>query len=407
MTKSLIGFTLALFLPTIAGATTWYVAPTGNDGHTCAQAQSPATAKLTINAALACVGSATGAGAGDTVQVASGTYAETISSWPSGASGNPFVLRSATQHGAIIRPATTSSYILNFSSGYVTVEGFVVDGINVNAINILLNAGTREITIQNCEIKNTKIGDGTGPGSFQAIYGYDASYARFLNNRIHDIGIGATTHFNHGIYWSGSDSLFEGNTIYNVGGNAIQVYTAHGNTMGGNTIRNNKFYDFAAAGVGNGVYAAGTNNLVYNNIIYQTRTNPNAVGITLDGAGNQAYHNTVYNNGYIGLSIAGTGSIARNNIAFRNGTDVLPSGSQYVIDHNLTADPRFAALSAFDFNLSATSPAIDAGITVSLVATDVNGVPRPQAHASDIGAVEFSVGPVAPRPPSQLHIIRR
>src|SRR5262245_53405433 len=92
MMKAFIGFTLALFLPTMASATTWYVAPAGNDGYTCAQAQSPATPKSTIRAALACVGSTTGAGAGHAVQVASGTYAETISDWPTGAPGNPFVL---------------------------------------------------------------------------------------------------------------------------------------------------------------------------------------------------------------------------------------------------------------------------------------------------------------------------
>ena len=62
----------------VGEAATYYVATTGSDSNTCVQAQSPSTPKQTINAALECLGTAAGAGAGHTVQVASGTYAETI-----------------------------------------------------------------------------------------------------------------------------------------------------------------------------------------------------------------------------------------------------------------------------------------------------------------------------------------
>ncbi len=54
-------------------AATYYVATTGSDSNTCMQAQGPSTPKRTINAALNCLGTATGAGAGHTVQVAAGT----------------------------------------------------------------------------------------------------------------------------------------------------------------------------------------------------------------------------------------------------------------------------------------------------------------------------------------------
>jgi Right handed beta helix region len=405
--KSLVLFTCALLLPAVAGATTWYVAPTGNDGNSCTQARSAARPKATIRAAFLCVGSAAGAGAGHMVQVASGTYTETVSNWPSGVTGNPFVLKSATQYGAIIRPGSTSSPILSFASGYVTVDGFVIDGVNVNANNIVLNPGTTEITIQNSEIKNTRVGDNTGDGSgsFQAIYAHETTRAKFLNNQIHDIAVGATAHFNHAIYWSGSNSIFEGNTIYNVGGNAVQIFTRMGNALVDNIVRNNTIYDYAKAGVGNGVYTAGSNTLVYNNVIYQTEDNPNAVGITLDGNGGKAYHNTIYRNGYIGLSVAGTASMVRNNITFQNGTDILPSGSQYVIDHNLAADPMFVSLGTFDFRLSANSPAIDAAASVSQISTDVYGRSRPQGSANDIGAFEFGDA-VQPPPPSALHVQR-
>src|SRR5881396_3067110 len=74
------------------------------------------------------------------------------------------------------------------------------------------------------------------------------------------------------------------------------------------------------------------------------------------------------------------------------------------IDHNLSTgtvggggigsnientDPQFVNPSALDFRLQAGSPAIDAGVTLSYVSSDVLGVSRPQGVADDIGAFEF------------------
>ena len=69
MTKLLFAAFVGVFIPAGASATTWYVAKTGNDFHTCIQAQQPSTPKLTIAEGLRCVGTAAGAGAGHTVEV--------------------------------------------------------------------------------------------------------------------------------------------------------------------------------------------------------------------------------------------------------------------------------------------------------------------------------------------------
>jgi parallel beta-helix repeat protein len=402
--KLLFGFILLFFAPTGAGAATWYVAKTGSDSNSCAQAQNSSTPRLTINGALACAGFFAGAGAGHTVQVASGTYAETISRWPSGTSGNPFTLRSATPYGAIIKPGTVSTQILYLDSGYVTVDGFVIDGTNVNANNVWFNNGAIEVTLQNCEIKNVRTGDGTGTGSFQAIYSIGATNLTIRNNQIHDIGTSYSNHASHGIYWSSSNSVIEGNTIYKLSGSGIQIYTEYAGSLNNNTVKGNRIYDFGKGGSATGVYISrGTNNVAYNNVIYQSAFNASAYGISIKDTGNKAFNNTVYNNA-VGIDVGGTSTTVQNNILWKNGFTF--AGSGHTVDHNLVnTDPRFVNLSAFDFRLQSTSPAIDAGMAITQVSTDLDGMTRPYGSGFDLGAFEYRVA-TAPAAPTNVHIQR-
>lgn len=338
---------------------TYYVAKTGHDANPGTQL-SP---KLTINAGIGLA-----SGAGDVVTVADGVYAETISNWPSGTSGNPFILRSTNALGAILRPSGSSN-ILSFGGSYITVERFVVDGVNTDANNIVLNPNTTDVTIQNCEIKNIRVGGGNGPDSFQAIYSNQSNNGRILNNTIHDVGNGATYHFNHAIYWGSSNGLIQGNTIYNIGAFGIQVYSASATNLNNNTIRENRVYNFcrSATGTATGIYlSSGSNNVAFNNLVYHSTSNPNAVGITLTASSNRAFNNTIYNNGYMGLEVGGTNSVAKNNIAFQNGVNIELVGSGYSVDHNLTSNPFFADASNGDFHLTAASTnAIDQGVVIN------------------------------------------
>src|SRR2546425_7729540 len=94
-----IGFVM---IPALGHSATYYASTTGSDNYTCTQAQNSSTPKRTINAALNCLGTAAGAGAGHTVQVAPGTYSETIYyNLPGGTSwGAPFTLK-ATAIGTV------------------------------------------------------------------------------------------------------------------------------------------------------------------------------------------------------------------------------------------------------------------------------------------------------------------
>jgi hypothetical protein len=57
--------------------------------------------------------------------------------------------------------------------------------------------------------------------------------------------------------------------------------------------------------------------------------------------------------------------------------------------NQIGADPKFANASSYDFHLQSGSPAIDSGITLAAVTTDIDGTTRPQGTALDLGAREY------------------
>jgi hypothetical protein len=186
----------------------------------------------------------------------------------------------------------------------------------------------------------------------------------------------------------------------------------------------------------------------YNNVIYDVGTGPSppdgdanysciySAGRTNTGSPGKGqilvYNNTLYNcsaravqlnsgwGGAIGSFDSGAGlSIkATNNILYpTDGGAYLQKGSNATGDHNLffgngaapaaftssvNSDPFFASLSAFDFHLQSSSPAVDAGVNAG-VGTDFDGILRPQGKAFDIGAFEFLTGAaLKPNPPASL-----
>jgi hypothetical protein len=97
-------------------------------------------------------------------------------------------------------------------------------------------------------------------------------------------------------------------------------------------------------------------------------------------------------------------STGSNNIWF--GAGVPPCGSLFTSNVNsgaLYIDP----VTARNFHLQSASPAINAGLTISTLLTDLDGVSRPQGPAYDIGAYEFVNGTVTvrPNPPTNLKAV--
>jgi hypothetical protein len=70
---------------------------------------------------------------------------------------------------------------------------------------------------------------------------------------------------------------------------------------------------------------------------------------------------------------------------------LVPSGWP-ALSQNVEADPLLADPSGLNFRLVFDSPAVDAGIELTSVTTDLEGVLRPQGQACDLGAYERTPG---------------
>ncbi|TMH82478.1 MAG: hypothetical protein E6H49_04700 [Betaproteobacteria bacterium] len=121
--------------------------------------------------------------------------------------------------------------------------------------------------------------------------------------------------------------------------------------------------------------------------------------------------NTIAGNRDVGLSVVQANVIVENNIVYGNPIDIDARSSYAPVNHNLVgetsrllsttsniiADPLFTNQSAGDFSLTPGSPAIDAGVALSIpeLAFDLNGEARPVdgnadgVAVPDIGAIEF------------------
>ena len=406
-------------------AATYYVATTGSDSNSCTTAQTCTSSSCTTakRNAMGASGGAACLSSGDTLYLRAGTYSQAIdtqvTTFPGGSSWSaPTTI--AGYPGETVTLNSSGYAIINHvdeAVQYVVYDNFVLDGINqgvgTNSLfNVAGNGNTQShIRLQNSEVKNAYKCAVTPQA-------YNGTDLQVVNNNIHDnslrsIGSSDTC---YGIYAHGSNGLIEGNRIHDNGNFAIHVYREGPPAPTAWVIRKNLFYN---NGVGSsvdglGMHAAnalvsGPDHVMYNNILY----NNNGIGqdycITM-GWGNSSPNIQLYNNTCYGHTVAAIqycnscnpNPIVRNNIFWNNGgTTTEINGTQLgTYSNNLCEDstsgcvltgqnPQFVSTSTPDFHLQASSPAINAGTTVSAVPTDYDGNTRPQGSAYDIGAYEF------------------
>jgi hypothetical protein len=386
-------------------AATYYVAPTGSDSNLGSQAKPFKTICQGIRKMAS----------GDILEIASGTYPEWISgqnncSIPPGISETQrTIIRAASGATVTIQPPSGSPFVIELwrhpytASGtpqkFITIDGLIMDGVNTKYYLIKAYEGVSNITVINSELKK----------NFQDTQGgilWSGNDSYFANLNIYGFGVKGND-WGTGVYVAGARNIFERMNIHDIYGSGIQFWNQVGPTSDDNILRNSRIYNTRQGGGLRGqcvIIANGHRTVVYNNILYNCGSGIELGWGAVDG---KAYNNTVYGS-EIGLN-ANTNNCTRcefvNNIAFGNVVDINRGSTDVTFRNNLTTDPKFVNAAAGDFRLQAGSPAIDAGISLSLVQTDYAGVSRPQGAAYDVGAFEYQGRTLTP--PPNLRISQR
>jgi hypothetical protein len=396
---------------------TFYVDPAGNDS----AAGSSTAPWRTLQKA------ATTVRAGDLVIVRAGHYAGLYLT-TSGTATDPITFRG--DPGAIVdsQNPTTQDGINLEGASYVVIENFTVTGVPRAGIRAVLN---HHVTIRG----NT--------GDFNGRWGI---LTGFSDDLLIENNVMSRSQAEHGIYVgnSGDRPVIRRNVVWGNRANGIHMNgdlsQGGDGIITGAIVEANTIYDNGLGG-GSGINCDGVqSSIIRNNLIY----NNHASGISLyqiDGGqparDNQVLHNTIVMASdarwAINIQNASTANVVRNNILYNQhsfrgsiaiSADSLPgfvSDTNVVMDrfstdggdsrvtlaawrsatgqdtHSIIATPAalFVDFAGNDYHLSSTSPARDAGATLSNVTEDREGAPRPQGPASDIGAFEFPAAPTS------------
>jgi len=262
-----------------------------------------------------------------------------------------------------------------------------------------ISAGGTKVTLSKNQLKNVNFGISVG-----------ATYSQVEHNTIENFS-------GDGLRGLGDHTVFEYNTVKNcydvnanhddgfqswsVGSGGVGTGQVTGVVLRGNTIINytnpNQPHRGTLQGIGmfDGTFVDW---VIENNVVITDHWH----GITLLGATNcRVVNNTVIDPNTvtpgppwieIGAHKNGTppsGCVVRNNLA----TDFQSASTGVTEDHNITVTTlgtHFVNPGGYDLHLLATSPAIDKGSSQLAPKTDIEGTPRPQGSAVDVGAYEWT-----------------
>lgn len=280
-----------------------------------------------------------------------------------------------------------------------------------------------------------------GSGQAACVHTDTTTNLKFWGNYVHDVGDsnGGIDKYYHAVYFTTNSNHIDAgwNTIVpnpnhsttSGGCRAMQFYSTGGADQYDLHVHDNLIHDaicdginFATVNPNNGTVEA------YNNVVYHVGTGPDPsngssnYACVLTGSSSspstpvEIYNNTFYDCGSRGTSDSGAFTLdaparLRNNLTYQLGSEVYigknsgnPTGSNNLwygvgngpssTSSNVNANPSVTNAGSFDFHIGSSSPAKDAGTSISTLLTDKDGVTRPQGSTDDIGAYEYFSGSV-------------
>ena len=345
------------------------------------------------------------------------------------------------------------------ASGGACGGNWVLAGLTFRGLLPILLAGpSANWRVVGNDVSNPMAGGGGGGGAALSVM--LSTYTKILGNNGHDMNLASTDRLQQGFYPSTDSNHLEmaWNMIANAKGRAgIQIHSSpvsrgNGYAMYDLSIHDNVVHDVAEEGIlVDTVDPSKGAVTVYNNVVYNTGQDGQSDGAiyradssdydTSKGVGAgyvDFYNNTIFaykagpgfgssfevhrgqalidrlrNN--IILSSGGPYFSARRSAddgacSSADGASLCPNfvGSNNLLygagaptfgnlaTGSINADPRLVNAAQGDAHLEADSPAIDAGVTITAPAADLDGNPRPQGAGNAIGAYESGTGRLVP-----------
>lgn len=381
-------------------ATTFHVSTAGNNAN---PGTSAGAAKRNLANGMALLA------AGDTLEIHAGTYSGgTDRIWAEDMTGNgaswvsPITITvtagdTVTLNGNVqlikFPGSQSKQYIIIAGSSTTSTPNFIIDGANHSTSfdeMVSIDQTHSHFRLVGLELKNAK-------AHMCLVYGDDILA---IGCKMHDTNTNGNPAPNGNAWYGGGDYQYlQGCEIYNCSQGAIRFFDSTvGHTSTGCVATGNKIYNFgqAGAGAGFGVLLGGSGHKAINNIIIGgSGSNGPGVEVEFDSpSACEVYNNTIDDIDSFGIKVASdaSGTIVRNNTVTNCSVNWSDAGSGTVqSDNNFTDNPLFVG--GGDYHLQASSPLINAGVAVAVVAQDYAGSARPVGDYPDIGAYEFGGTP--------------
>ena len=266
---------------------------------------------------------------------------------------------------------------------------------------------TASATLSRCQVYNNVAGVTNTIGG--GIY-LNASSARLYNNRL----FSNTAEYGGGMFADyGSPTLggntFATNTASIDGGGAHLYYSVA--ALDGNTVFSND------AQYGGGLYFQNSSDTLSNTIVANNRASLNGSGLYMWGASPRLLHTTLVRNtggdgssvyvtqGYgvpstvaltntilvsqtVGITVTAGNTATLNGVLWSGNDPNFGGPGLITVTNDITGSPAFVNPDAGNYHLTAASAAIDRGVDAG-VATDLDGIARPQGSQPDLGAYEL------------------